>query len=72
MHTPVHASWLNQVEIFFGMTQRKVLTPASSRGLTELADRILAFEADCRSHPKPFRWRFTRADFDRRLQELAA
>ena len=72
VHTPVHASWLNQVEIFFGMTQRKVLTPASSRGLTELADRILAFEADCRSHPKPFRSRFTRAGFERRLQELAA
>jgi hypothetical protein len=51
VHTPVHASWLNQVWGFVGLTQRKVLTPASSRSLVELAERILAFEAACHSTP---------------------
>jgi hypothetical protein len=72
VHTPTHASWLNQVEIFFSIVQRKVLTPAAAHELEALAARILGFEADYRAEPQPFRWRFTRADFDRRLRELAA
>ncbi len=70
VHTPVHASWVNQVEILFGIVQRKVLTPAAARSLEELAARILAFEAECRCQPRPIRWKFTREEFDRRLQEL--
>jgi hypothetical protein len=70
VHTPVHASWANQVEIYFSILQRKVLTPVVAADLTELAARILGFEADYRSVPRPFRWLFTRADFDRRIQEL--
>jgi hypothetical protein len=66
----VHASWVNQIEIFFAIVHRKVLTPAVADSLEELAARILGFEADHRSVPRPFRWLFTRADFDRRLQEL--
>jgi hypothetical protein len=72
VHTPVHASWLSQVEIFFSILQRKVLTPAAAPSLGELAARIHGFEAEYRLHPRPFCWRFTRADFERRLQELAA
>jgi len=72
VHTPTHASWLNQVEIFFSILQRKVLTPAAAYELETLAARILGFEAVYRAEPCPFRWRFTRADFDRRLRELAA
>ncbi len=70
VHTPVHASWVNQVEIFFGIVQRKVLTPAVADSLEELAARILAFEADYRRLPRPVRWKFTREEFDRRLLEL--
>jgi hypothetical protein len=52
------------------LLQRKVLTPAAAPSLGELAARILGFEAEYRL--RPFCWRFTRADFERRLQELAA
>ena len=72
VHTPVHASWLNQQEIYFGIIQRKVLTPAAAHDLSELERRILAFEARSRAQARPFAWRFTRAEFERRLQELAA
>ncbi len=72
VHTPVHASWLSQAEIYFSILQRKVLTPPAAFSLAELTARILGFEADYRAVSKPFRWRFTRQDFDQRLQELAA
>ena len=72
VHTPTHASWLSQVEIYFGIVQRKVLTPAAARSLADLTWRILGFEELYRRLSKPFCWRFTRQDFDQRLQELAA
>jgi hypothetical protein len=71
VHTPVHASWLNQVEVFFSIVQRKVLTPAVADTMAELEARILAFEAEYRRQPRPVRWKFTRQEFDRRLRELA-
>jgi len=43
VHTPVHASWLNQVEIFFSIVQRKVLTPNDFSSLAELEQRLMAF-----------------------------
>jgi transposase len=70
VHTPVHASWLNQIEVFFSIVQRKVLTPAVADNLEELETRLLAFEAEYRREPRPIRWKFTRQDFDRRLREL--
>jgi transposase len=72
IHTPVHASWLNQVEIHFGVVQRKVLTPAAAHNVAALGARILAFEARARRQPRPVRWKFTRADFRRRCADLAA
>jgi hypothetical protein len=35
VHTPVHASWLNQVEIYFSIIQRKVLTPNDFRRISQ-------------------------------------
>ncbi len=70
VHTPTHASWLNQIEIWFSILQRRVLTPAVAGSLEELEARILAFEAEYRRQPRPIRWKFTRQEFDRRLQEL--
>lgn len=72
VHTPVHASWLNQQEIYFGIMQRKVLTPAAAYDLSQLERRILAFEARSRARARPFAWRFTRRDFEHRLHDLAA
>jgi hypothetical protein len=72
LHTPVHASWLNQQEIYFSIVQRKVLTPAAAHDIEHLEARILAFEARSRAHPQPIKWRFTRADLHRHLDQLAA
>ena len=44
VHLPVHASWLNQVEIYFSVLQRKLITPDDFADLDDLADRLLAFE----------------------------
>lgn len=72
VHTPVHASWLSQIEIYFSVVQRKVLTPAAAHDVPRLSARIIAFEDRCRSRPRPFRWKFSRTDFRRRLHELTA
>ena len=72
IHLPVHASWLNQVEIYFSILQRKVLSPADAVSLDELAARILAFQADYEDLARPFEWKFTRADLTRLLERLTA
>lgn len=71
VHLPVHASWLNQIEIYFSIIQRKVLTPNDFRSCQEVGGRLQAYEERMNAHPKPFDWRFTRADLDRRLREQA-
>ena len=68
VHTPVHASWLNQIEIYFSIVQRKVLTPNDFNSLPLLRDRLLAFQVHYEQVAKPFQWKFTR----RNLQELMA
>jgi hypothetical protein len=72
IHTPVHASWLNQVEIYFSVVHRKLLTPDNTASLDELADRITAFEARYNQAAEPFDWRFTRDDLDHLLHRIAA
>jgi hypothetical protein len=62
IHTPVHASWLNQVEIFFSIVQRKVLTPNDFTSLDQVEDRLTAFEQRYNATARPFKWRFTPAD----------
>lgn len=71
VHLPVHASWLNQVEVYFSILQRRVLTPADAASLDELAARILAFQARYEHLAQPFEWRFTRADLTKLLERLA-
>jgi len=72
IHLPIHASWLNQVEIYFGILERKVLTPPDATSLDELASRILAFQAHYEILARPFEWKFTRADLNALLERLAA
>jgi transposase len=62
VHTPVHASWLNQVEIFFSIVQRKVVTPNDFTDLDQVQDRLTAFEHRYNATARPFRWKFTTAD----------
>ncbi len=71
VHLPVHANWLNQIEIYFSILERKVLTPAAAGSLDELAARILAFQVDYEVLALPFEWKFTRADLTRLLERLA-
>jgi transposase len=70
IHLPVHASWLNQVEIYFSVIQRKVLTPNDFLDLAEVQRRLLAFQHRYQQTALPFDWRFTRADLDRLLHRL--
>ncbi|MEU9108778.1 transposase [Streptomyces xanthophaeus] len=44
VHTPVHASWTNQIEICFSIVQRKVVSPNDFTDLTQVRDRLRAFE----------------------------
>lgn len=70
VHLPVHASWLNQIEIYFSILQRKALTPRHFRDLGELAERILAFQTDWQAAAKPIDWRYTRRDLNDLLARL--
>jgi hypothetical protein len=62
VHVPVHASWLNQVEIYFSVIQRKVLTPNDFASLDEVEGRLLAFERRYEQTAAPFEWKCTRKD----------
>jgi hypothetical protein len=72
VHLPVHASWLNQVEIYFSVVQRKVLAPNDFRDLAEVEARLLGFQHRYQQTAVPFDWRYTRADLDRLLRRLDA
>ena len=62
IHTPVHASWLNQIEIFFSVIQKKVLTPSDFASLGQLSTTLLAFVDRYNQTAKPFSWKYTAAD----------
>jgi len=72
IHTPVHASWLNQIEIYFSIVQRKVLTPNDFSSLAELEQRLLAFQIHYERTASPFKWTFTRQDLHALLAKIAA
>jgi DDE superfamily endonuclease len=72
VHLPVHASWLNQVEIYFSLVQRKVLTPNDFAGLPEVESRLRLYEELSNSDPHPFDWRFDRKKLTEFLRRLAA
>lgn len=62
VHGPVHASWLNQIEIYFSLVQRKVLSPNDFPDLDALAERLLDFQSYWEKAAKPFQWKFNRRD----------
>jgi transposase len=70
IHLPVHASWLNQIEIYFSIVQRKVLTPNDFLDLAEVTQRLLAFQRRYEQTAVPFDWRYTKTDLDRLLRRL--
>ena len=68
---PVHASWLNQIEIYFSIVQRKVLTPNDFPDLNAVAERLLDFQYYWATTAQPFEWKFTRQNLDDLLVKLS-
>ena len=71
VHGPIHASWLNQIEIYFSIVQRKVLTPNDFDSLSVVENRLLTFQRHYETLARPFEWTFTRRDLARFLAKLA-
>jgi DDE superfamily endonuclease len=72
LHTPIHASWLNQVEIYFSIIQRKVLTPNDFDSLLEIAIRLALYEELSNQTPAPFNWKFDRTKLITLLAKIEA
>ena len=72
IHLPVHASWLDQAEIYFSIVQRKVISPNDFTSLDQIRDRLAAFETRYNAIATPFSWKFTRTDLDDLLHRIDA
>jgi hypothetical protein len=72
VHTPVHASWLNQVEIYFSIIQRKVLTPNDFADLEAVRLRLALYEELSNQNPMPFQWKFDRTKLTALLAKIEA
>jgi transposase len=72
VHTPIHASWLNQCEIYFSVVQRKVLTPNDFTDTEQIRQRLAMFEVRYNAVAQPFNWRFTSTHLDHLLERLAS
>ena len=70
IHLPVHASWLDQAEIYFSVIQRKVLTPNDFTGLDQIRGRLAAFETRYNAIARPFDWKFTSTDLSDLLRRI--
>ena len=70
VHTPVHASWLNQIEIFFSIVQRKVVAPNDFTDLGQVRDQLRGFENRYNDIAQPFQWKFTTTDLGDLLARL--
>ena len=72
IHLPVHASWLNQVEIYFSVVQRKVVSPNDFHTLDEVEARLLDLQQYYEQIATPFEWKFTKDDLNALLERIAA
>jgi hypothetical protein len=70
VHTPIHASWLNQIEVYFSIVQRKLLTPSDFADLIALKRGLIAFQRRYQRSARPFKWTFTRRDLHVLLVKL--
>ena len=68
INTPIHASWLNQIEIYFSIIQRKVLTPNDFKTTDEIENRILSFQDYYMKIAKPFSWKYTRQELEQQFK----
>ena len=72
IHLPVHASWLDQIEIYFSIVQRKVVNPNDFIDLAQIEARLADFEVRYNAVATPFDWKFTRDDLNKLLVRIAA
>jgi transposase len=72
IHLPVHASWLDQAEIYFSVVQRKALTPNDFTSLDQVRERLAAFEIRYNAIARPFTWTFTCTDLSSLLRRIDA
>jgi transposase len=70
VHTPTHASWLNQAEIYFSVVQRKVVAPNDFTHLDQLRQRLADFQPRYNATARPLGWRVTSADLDDLLHRI--
>jgi len=71
IHTPLHASWLNQIEIFFSVIQKKVVSPNDFASLGELSATLLAFIGRYNQTARPFSWKFTASDLRNLMDRIS-
>ena len=72
VHLPTHASWLNQIEIYFSILTRRALTPLDLPHKQAVTERIPGFQERYNETAKPFRWNFTRDDLLEGLEKVTA
>ena len=72
VHGPIHASWLNQIEIYFSIVQRKVLTANDFPSLAAVEERLLAFQTHYEAIAQPFEWKFTRCNLAALLNKISS
>ncbi len=72
IHLPLHASWLDQAEIYFSIVQRKVISPNDFTSLNQIRDRLATFEIRYNAIAKPFSWKFTRTGLNDLLDRIDA
>jgi transposase len=72
IHLPVHASWLDQAEIYFSIVQRKVVAPNDFTDRDQIRHRLAAFQTRYNAVATPFNWKFTRHDLAAPLQRIDA
>jgi transposase len=70
IHTPVHASWLNQCEIYFSVVQRKVVTPNDFYDLTDIENRLTTFQDLYNTAARPFNWKYSTTDLNALLARI--
>jgi hypothetical protein len=72
IHLPLHASWLDQAEIYFSIVQRKVISPNNFTSLDQIRDRLATFEIRYNAIASPFSWKFTRTGLNDLLRRIDA
>jgi len=68
VHLPIHASWLNQIEIYFAIVQKKVLTPNDFPYLGAVEERLMDFQIRYQNVARPFNWKFTRKNLQDKIK----